>query len=98
MKADGHDPGLWLDHGIGGLLLGSGKATSGPVLDRLTHLANGTSPELNAQVVRLMQGGGLVELPRIPIRALISVKDNLVPRKTRSPGPEAGWRTRGAWG
>jgi len=86
LKADGYDPGLWLDHGIGALLLGAGKSTSGPDLDRLGRLASATSPEMNAQVVRLLQDGATAELPRIPIRALISVKDNLVATEDALPG------------
>lgn len=90
LKADGYDPKAWLEHGIGALLVAAGKSTPDLPVSRLMELADNTSHATATEVAARLSDGAVETLPRVPIRALVSVKDNLVSSENALPGAGAG--------
>jgi hypothetical protein len=85
LRADGYDPQAWLERGMGPLLLGAGRATKSSVIDRLQILVLPVSQAMNRQVTVRLADARTDEIPAVPIRALVSVKDNLVASEDALP-------------
>ena len=78
LAVDGYNPRAWLARGLGSLLLATGRNTSGAVRSRLAQLAVPISVDLSADITDRMRIGGREELHGLNVRALASMKDNLV--------------------
>jgi predicted alpha/beta hydrolase len=73
------DPAAWLQTGRGPVLLGAGRRTPGPVIRRLADAAKPLPKALRRDLAALYAVQNIETLPDVPVRLLVSVRDNLVP-------------------
>jgi hypothetical protein len=90
LKADGYDPKAWLEHGIGAILVATGRTTQDPTITHLMELVDNTSHAAATELATRLGDGASEALPRLPVRALVSVRDNLVPSEDALPNAGAG--------
>jgi hypothetical protein len=85
LAADGFAPDVWLRHGIGGLLLADGRAATAEVVGELARYARPLSLSRRQEMMATFAAPTAALPDGVPVRALVSVKDNLVASEDALP-------------